>query len=77
MNQTDHCLRSHAFELAFMSLCYRILNYSKTCLKRIPTGPENLSALDRCPPYSGSVSFAWYDHFVGSVKLDTLQTSSR
>ena len=33
--------------------------------------PENLSALDRCPPYRGSVRFAWYDHFVGSVKIDT------
>ena len=48
--------------------------YSKTCLRRTPTGPENLSALDRCPPYKGYVRFEQYDQFVDN--LDT-HTSSR
>ena len=39
--------------------------YSKTCLKWTPTGPENLSALDRCPPYRG------YVRFLGNLDIHT------
>ena len=35
--------------------------YSKTCLKPTPAGPNNLSALDRCPLYGGSLILAEYD----------------
>ena len=49
--------------------------YSKTCLRQTPTG-QKFSALDRSPPYRGSVRFAWYDRCVGSLNIDTLQTCS-
>ena len=38
--------------------------YSKICLKRTTTGPENLSALDRCLPYRGYAIFEKYDQLV-------------
>ena len=41
------------------------LKDSKTCLKRTPSGPENLSSLDRCPPYRGYIRFEQYDEFLG------------
>ena len=68
-------LRAHWYVKVYLGII--LIMYSKTCLKQTPTGPENLSALDRCPPYRGSVRFAWYDHFAGSVSMDTLQASSR
>ena len=49
--------------------------YSKTCLKPTPTGPENLSALVRCPPYRGYVRFEQYDRCVGNLDIHTSSRS--
>ena len=37
------------------------MEYRKTFLKRTPTVPENLSALDRCPPYRDLLIMAKHD----------------
>ena len=43
--------------------------YSKICLKRTTTGPENLSALDSCPLYRGFVRFEKCDQFLGNLDI--------
>ena len=41
--------------VAQMVAVYSKAVYSETCLKRTPRGPIFLSALDRCPLYTGYV----------------------
>ena len=54
---TDHLIfhfeiPSQTLQLYDHTMCeYLAGNYSKTCLKRKPSMPNNLSALERCPLY--------------------------